>query len=71
MWGIHVPSQFHFFTIEFEHLVTIGHTRYPIGFKPSAFHKVIDTYNDLRDLQQTGAALIGHHIQQRKPACHR
>ena len=22
-----------------------GHTRYPIGFKPSAFHKVIDTYN--------------------------
>ena len=22
-----------------------GHTRYPIGFKLSAFHKVIDTYN--------------------------
>ena len=22
-----------------------GHIRYPIGFKPSAFHKVIDTYN--------------------------
>ena len=22
-----------------------GHTRYPIGFKPSAFHKVIETYN--------------------------
>ena len=22
-----------------------GHTRYPIGFKPSAFHKVIDIYN--------------------------
>ena len=22
-----------------------GHTRYPIGFKPSAFHKVVDTYN--------------------------
>ena len=22
-----------------------GHTRYPIGFKPSAFHKIIDTYN--------------------------
>ena len=22
-----------------------GHTRYPIGVKPSAFHKVIDTYN--------------------------
>ena len=22
-----------------------GHTRYPIGFKPSEFHKVIDTYN--------------------------
>ena len=22
-----------------------GHTRYPIGFKPSAFHKTIDTYN--------------------------
>ena len=22
-----------------------GHTRYRIGFKPSAFHKVIDTYN--------------------------
>ena len=22
-----------------------GHTRYPIGFKPLAFHKVIDTYN--------------------------
>ena len=22
-----------------------GHTRYPIGFKPAAFHKVIDTYN--------------------------
>ena len=22
-----------------------GHTRYPIGFKPSAFYKVIDTYN--------------------------
>ena len=22
-----------------------GHTRYPIGFKPSVFHKVIDIYN--------------------------
>ena len=22
-----------------------GHTRYPIGFKPSVFHKMIDTYN--------------------------
>ena len=22
-----------------------GHTRYPIALKPSAFHKVIDTYN--------------------------
>ena len=22
-----------------------GHTSYPIGFKPSAFHKVMDTYN--------------------------
>ena len=22
-----------------------GHTRYPIGFKPSAFYKIIDTYN--------------------------
>ena len=24
-----------------------GHTSYPIGFKPSAFHKVVDTYNFL------------------------
>ena len=22
-----------------------GHTRYPIGFTPSVFHKMIDTYN--------------------------
>ena len=22
-----------------------GHTRYPIGFKPSVFHKMTDTYN--------------------------
>ena len=22
-----------------------GHTRYPIGFKPSVFHRMIDTYN--------------------------
>ena len=22
-----------------------GHTRYPIGFKPSVFHNIIDTYN--------------------------
>ena len=22
-----------------------GHTRYPIGFKPSVFHKITDTYN--------------------------